>query len=386
MSGQSSIEWTDATWNPTVGCSRVSEGCRHCYAERMAARIANAAMARLREGRELTATQAAYVKVVRWERGGKAPADHEDKALPKWNGRVELIPEKLSEPLRWTKPRRIFVNSMSDLFHEGVSFEAIAAVLGVISAARWHTFQILTKRPEVALRFFAWMKEQRPKLASALVQAGGAWPSTERAVEPVLCMYYANVHYGVELPEDCCAGVPWPLPNLELGTSVEDQPSADERIPRLLQCPAAAHVVSYEPALGPVNFCAVPDTATRPAIFSARYSPLGDLSGIFVGGESGPGARPLDVEWVRSTVRQCREANVPVFVKQLGARPFHGERDGFPHVQGDVTSPLTSPDGFGRYYVTLNDRKGGDMSEWPEDLRIRELPKALTEPKGTPSC
>jgi hypothetical protein len=189
----------------------------------------------------------------------------------------------------------------------------------------------------------------------------------------------------------------WPLPNVLLGTSVEDQATADQRIPHLLRCPAAVHFVSYEPALGPVDLtpyvggqtfncpgCGFHKTEGELLYLGGdryvcadcehRCEILPAVRWVIVGGESGLGARPLDIAWARSTVVQCRAGGVPVFVKQLGARPFHGECRGFPHVPGDVTSPATTGDGEGRYFVKLRDRKGGDWSEWPEDLRVREFP------------
>jgi protein gp37 len=147
-------------------------------------------------------------------------------------------------------------------------------------------------------------------------------------------------------------GEAWPIRNVWLGVSAENQETADERVPLLLQTPAAVRFVSAEPLLGHINFCYVPDDKTRPE-YSARYSPLGDLDWIIVGGESGPSARPCDVAWVRSIVEQCKEAGTACFVKQLGARPTI----------------------LGLSAKTF-DRKGGDMAEWPADLRVRQFPGA----------
>ena len=129
--GQTSIAWTDETWNPLRGCSRISEGCRHCYAETMAARFSG-------PGQPYEGTI----------RNGR------------WSGNVRIVPEKLGDPLRWTRPRMVFVNSMSDLFHDNVPNEFIAAVFGVIAAAPRHTFQVLTKRPARMLEWFEWQREQ----------------------------------------------------------------------------------------------------------------------------------------------------------------------------------------------------------------------------------
>lgn len=300
MSQKTGIEWTDATWNPVRGCSRVSEGCRNCYAERVATRFAG-------DGQPF----AGFAGVLADVGGFGRPIKR--MVIPRWTGRVELIPEKLDEPLRWKKPRRIFVNSMSDLFHERLSVEAIAKVFSVMGAAWWHTYQILTKRAE---RMAAVLPE-----VSAIMQREGRAP-----LGPIWRQVW-------------------------LGVSVEDQTTADERIPLLLQTPAALRFVSYEPALGPVDF--------RRAFGSEgpRQTYVEQLDWIIVGGESGPGARPFDVAWARSAVAQCKAARVPVFVKQLGARPY---------AIGTHTR-----DGLRQ----LRDRKGGDPSEWPEDLRIREFPE-----------
>lgn len=302
MGDRTAIEWTDATWNPVRGCSRVSEGCRHCYAEVVAARFSGPGLPY--EG---------LAKRV----GGEA----------RWTGKVRMVPEHLADPLRWKKPRRIFVNSMSDLFHEGLSDHDISRVFDVITATPRHVYQILTKRPARMRRYFL-----------------------------------SNARFSPTRP----------LPNVWLGVSVEDQGAADERIPLLLACPAAVRFVSYEPALGPVDFTRV--GACRGEPLSALEEIVGHverprLDWLIVGGESGPGARSFDVAWAREAVRQCREAGVACFVKQLGARPFgHGQWP-CPAEGCSPASPCPHRPGLG-----LRDRKGGDWSEWPEDLRVREYP------------
>jgi protein gp37 len=350
------IEWTDETWNPTVGCSRVSEGCRNCYAERQAFR--NEAMG--------------------WDRyqGLTKKVGREIR----WTGVVRLVPSVLAKPLSWRKPRRVFVNSMSDLFHESLPDETIAAVFGVMASAPRHTFQILTKRPA---RMAEFLRQGDPPIAyvQAARRAGVevGWPVVE---------------YG-RIKE-----TPVPLANVWLGVSVEDQATADERIPLLLQTHAAVRFVSYEPALGPVDFrlflpcrtCegdgsvpVVGGGAACPACFDyAAGSPHRGpyLDWIIVGGESGPGGRPFDAAWARSTIAQCRAACVPVFVKQMG-RWILGDHEGFrpnhfllSDGRGWVPPLLPS-----RWYrpkeaigFSLWDTKGGDMAEWPEDLRVREFP------------
>jgi protein gp37 len=330
------IAWTDRTWNPIRGCSRVSEGCRNCYAERMAARFS-------KPGKPFH---------------GFAEAG---RAGSLWTGRVELVPRSLDEPLRWRKPQRIFVDSMSDLFHDGLSNEAIAAVFGVMAAAPQHTFQVLTKRAARMTEWFAWAKNTfgRPE-RGGMGYAMACFATDAKGSRAVCSRGWADDRR-------------WPLPNVMLGVSVEDQRTADERIPLLLETPAAKRFVSYEPALGPVDF----EDFLRPLCECELQDPLssamehdeacpagaGPLHQIIVGGESGPGARPFDVAWARSVVAQCREAGVACFVKQLGANLFDRVvMDARGRVAGGVKGPR------------LKDRKGGDMAEWPEELRVREFP------------
>lgn len=328
------IAWTDETWNPIRGCSRVSEGCRHCYAERVAARFSGPG-------------QPYEGLVTIGEKGAR------------WNGRVRIVREHLSDPLRWRRPRRVFVNSMSDLFHESIPFNEVAAIFGVMAAAREHTFQVLTKRPARALAFFEWLGH----------------PAFEGRAPFDVCAEYAIRRLGtkqIARSRLMDPTAPWPPPNVWLGVSVEDQATADERIPLLLRCPAAVRWVSYEPALGPVRFDAVRERKLE-SYGGMNYHAVNALTGyrdeksldarldwIVVGGESGAGARPFDVAWALSTIDQCKRAGVACFVKQLGANPFHGIVAGFPL--------------HGR---ALSDRKGADMSEWPEALRVREWPKAV---------
>lgn len=345
--GDTSIQWTNKTWNPVRGCSRVSEGCRNCYAERQAARYSSGA-----EGEKGALPFHGFAE--------------NTKAGPRWTGRVELVPHMLDLPLRWKKPIRIFVNSMSDLFHEALPFEHIAAVFGVMAACPQHTFQVLTKRPERAREFFAWIESQRGPLTVALVSQGGAWPNgKERSAESILCAYFASERHGARLPQGPWAA--WPLPNVWLGTSVEDQATADRRIPELLDCPAAVRFVSYEPALCPVDF----DRAVRGGGDPARgISCLGWVDGygygidwLIFGGESGPGARPCDMAWGENARDQCAAAGVAFFWKQCGSDPLIYKEVGT--AKGGCHVPFR-----------LRDRKGGDMSEWPAEWRVRQFPEA----------
>lgn len=277
MSASTSIEWTDKTWNPVRGCARVSPGCENCYAERMAHRFSGKGQPY--EGLTVLG-----------------------KHGPRWAGAARFVPDMLGEPLRWRKPQRVFVNSMSDLFHEDVTNEQIADIFQVMAKCRQHTFQILTKRPKRMVEWFGWM--------------------------------------GKEATEE------WPLPNVWLGVSCESQKYADERIPLLLQTPATVRFISAEPLLGPVRL----DGFLRG---KESHSPF--LDWVIVGGESGNGARICDIEWIRAIARQCSAAGVACFVKQLGSAA------GIAALGAYVRRPM-------------NDRKGGDINEFPADMRVREFP------------
>lgn len=279
MSGKSKIEWTDATWNPIRGCSRVSEGCRNCYAERIAARFSGPGqpyegLAKRVDEYDQKTSQLVYI------------------GQPRWTGDVRLIEDALDAPLHWKKPRRVFVNSMSDLFHEKVLWQWINRIFAVMAACPQHTFQILTKR---AKQMQSWTR-----MVEELVPRGGCTP------------------WLIDWPGKNGEAVTskWPLPNVWLGVSVEDQATADERIPLLLQTPAAVRFVSYEPALGPVNFNPWFGNIERGAD-SNTFLTRG-IDWLICGGESGPGARPMHPDWARAARDQCAAAGVPFFFKQWG--------------------------------------------------------------------
>lgn len=276
MGDKSAISWTNATWNPLLGCSKVSQGCAKCYAVRQSHRMAsnpNAKIAAANAG--LTARHA---------------NGHLD-----WTGQINLLPDRLEQPLRWTAPRLIFVNSLSDLFHPDVPEEFILRVFDVMRRAHWHTFQVLTKRPERMAALVKWI-------------------------------------------------YPGPLHNVWLGTSVEDQKAADQRIPWLLKTPAQVRFLSCEPLLGPVDLTAwlwrcsscgqsynFQDTRWRYGWNGPQHScctvpqagafdgqAVGGLHWVIAGGESGPGYRPLNLDWARSLRDQCKAAGVPFHFKQIG--------------------------------------------------------------------
>lgn len=264
------------------------------------------------------------------------------KAGPQWTGIVRPVEAALLEPLSWRKPRRVFVNSMSDLFHDDVPDVFIDRVFAVMGLAKQHTFQVLTKR---ANRMRCWMlrhEQRHPNQVNVVLPdpygKDGAVVVVERARR-------------------------WPLPNVWLGVSAEDQKHADERIPLLLQTPAAVRFISAEPLLGPLFGLDqwLGGGADNRQFWTAHF-PVDDrgfahipgLDWVIVGGESGPGARPFDVAWARSILDQCKSAGVACFVKQLGAHVIEGEL----------------------IRIHLHDRKGGDPTEWPESFRVREWPEA----------
>lgn len=247
----SKIEWTDTTWNPVSGCTKVSPGCAHCYAE------------------EVTR---------RW------PNNYPNGFA------VTLKPERLEDPLKWKRPRRIFVNSMSDLFHEDVPDQFIADVFNVMVRASHHTFQVLTKRSE-RMRDFAEKHLLLPPL------------------------------------------------NVWLGVSVENDKTS-RRIRDLVATPAHRRFISFEPLIAPIDWVGLD-------LFSTSWRDRFVHWAIF-GGESGPKARPLDLDWIYDGLTWCRENEVAPFVKQLGTVWARTNR--------------------------AKHSKGGDMAEWPADLRVREYP------------
>lgn len=346
MSTSTSIEWTDATWNPTRGCSRVSEGCRHCYAETVAARFSGPGLAY--EG--LT-------------RGGK------------WTGEVRLIEERLSDPLRWKTPRRIFVNSMSDLFHERVPDGWVMRCLSVMARTPQHTYQILTKRPERMRSFFARWADLTGEDFNAFKDARGVEETLKAHPSPRGQLFASMLEAMGEPPNGCAyptfdwmgGMIRWPdvLPNVWLGVSVEDQATADARIPLLLQTPAAVRFLSVEPLLERVDL---------------PHGLTGLVQWVIVGGESGPGARPCHLSWIRRLRDQCREDGLACFVKQVGTRAVYMPSD---LSDAQFAELDASEHGYDHGPVTpyLRDRKGGDIEEFPEDLRVREFPRLLLTPE-----
>jgi protein gp37 len=361
------IEWTDATWNPLRGCSRVSEGCRNCYAERVAARF---------NGPGLPYEGIATSMTTKY-------ADGKQVTEARWTGEIKLVEDVVEQPIRWRRPRRIFVNSMSDLFHEKVPeswLDRIFAVMMVAGIQRWHcsrehdcekancasvradpkdaygphTFQILTKRPE---RMLAYLRDDT------------VWCRVEEEAEK---MGYGDALEGADGVLTGKAGNAW-LKNVWLGVSVEDQAAADKRIPILLDTPAAVRWISAEPLLGPLELHDAFWRTTRTVTDEYESNPRTPrLDWVVVGGESGPGARACSVHWIERILEQCREADVPSFAKQLGARPTITNVN--LHDWADHVTFLGDGEGAASGRAILRDSKGGDMSEWPEELRVRRFP------------
>jgi protein gp37 len=281
---------------------------------------------------------------------------------PTWTGAVRLVEDALTEPLHWRKPQRIFVNSMSDLFHEDVPDTFIDRVFAVMALCPQHTFQLLTKRAD-RMRDYMLSRSTSAYFWKAACPDG-----------------YAFDYQGISL-------LPFPLPNVWLGVSVENQRFADERIPLLLQTPAAVRFISAEPLLGPVDLTRVQtDTGVVNALWNYERrddapAPWSRIEWVIVGGESGPGARVCDVAWVRSIVQQCQAAGVPVFVKQLSQHPWHDGIGAPPIGAREADHVLNGRVGW---LYTLRDRKGGAMDEWPADLRIRQYPGERARPGAQP--
>jgi protein gp37 len=252
MSDKSKIEWTDASWNPIRGCTKISPGCKHCYAATFAERFRGVPGHPFEQGFDL-----------------------------------RIVVDKLSDPLAWKMPRKIFVNSMSDLFHEGVTDEYISRIAEVMIKANWHTYQVLTKRSER-------MRDLLNTKLRLAAQAQHIW---------------------------------W-------GVSVEDRKYGVPRIAHLQQAKVAVRFLSVEPLLEDLGDL--------------------DLTGIhwvIVGGESGHGARPFELAWARNLIRECQRQQVACFIKQLGRQPWDNGKT-----------------------LKLASRKGGNMVEWPADIRVREYP------------
>lgn len=282
MADGTKIEWTDATWNPITGCSVVSPGCTNCYAMKLAGTRLKHHPTR----KGLTANS---------------------KAGPVWNGQVRFNEGMLLDPLRWRRPRMIFVCAHGDLFAENVPDEWIDQVFAVMALAPQHTFQVLTKRPERMRDYMASPHSATRiyDIVMDMVVIDGAKAILTTPETHDLAPDGNKVMLGV-----------WPLPNVWLGVSVEDQKRADERIPVLLNTPAAIRWISAEPLLGPIDLHGWCQPAWDGDIRNARPAPR--IRWVVVGGESGPGARPMHPGWARSLRDKCAETGTPFLFKQWG--------------------------------------------------------------------
>lgn len=343
MAANSKIEWTDQTWNPVRGCTRVSPGCGGpgdnggCYAEAMAAR---------------------FSKPGQWGHGFA-----EMKAgKPRWTGKVALIEQQLMLPLSWRDPKKVFVNSTSDLFHESLPDSAIDQVFAVMALCPQHDMQILTKRTS---RMRAYLSESK---------------ATRRIyIEADLMAFDRRLHGPFTY---CMDGVVrWPLPNVWIGTSCERQPEADDRIPQLLQTPAAIRFVSFEPLLGGIDARRV-NGSINALEGSATFPPL---DWVIVGGESGPGARPMHPQWARDIRDQCIATSVPFFYKQTGAwspDPPPSDEE-YPGLSCDVTHhAIKGVPGYGSTMFKVGKKAAGrllDGKEWNQFPKTKQ-----TQPASAP--
>jgi protein gp37 len=369
-SSDTKIEWTDKTWNPVRGCSIISPGCRECYAMKDAHRFAGLD----KHGKKLP-----YFGLTKMTAAG-----------PQWTGEVRFIPDTLDEPLTWRKPQRIFVNSMSDLFHEKLDNEDIAAVFGVMALAPRHTFQILTKRAERMRDWFKWV-EKRGQDGLAL------FPDDPEDWRIRQMLNVAARKAGVDMNPAARQnrGGDWPLPNVWLGVSVENQEQADKRIPLLLETPAAVRFLSCEPLLGPVDLGQWLGKLDYVGSEGGQFAEDPQIDWAIIGGESGSSkkVRSMELGWMQSLVQQARAAKVAVFCKQFGSKPYEtmpilgGKGYG---VGGDLHEVMTAPkldaqrQGWTRVTTKgeqflqrtheVKHPKGGDITEiagdWPREYPV----------------
>lgn len=326
MASNTKIEWAEATLNAIVGCRKVSPGCENCYAIKEANRMAGNPNEKMR---------AKFASTVTKERGAA-----------NWTGEVTFTESVLLAALRNRRPTTYFVNSMSDLFYEELSDEIIDRHFAVFALAPQHRFLVLTKRPE-RMRNYLCDPLTRVRIADEILAIVADYP--EIILWPGLLTDNLKSD-GYYVSDNC-----WPCATVWLGVSVENQKYADERIPHLLETPAAMRFLSVEPMLGEIRL----DNRYSGTDIAGRVVPLitpwlNLFNWVIIGGESGPNARGCDIHWIESIIEQCRIAHIPIFVKQLGSKLFMGVED------------------FG---PIIRDKKGGDMAEWPEDLRIRQMPE-----------
>lgn len=346
MSTNTKIEWCDHTFNPWIGCTKVSPGCANCYAE--ALMDTRYGKARWGKGQPRVRTSPANWRLpLKWNRGplvcGKC-----ERPFVQLTGKQKLCEPIPGDPCHhcnfgvYRRPR-VFCASLADWLDDEVPIEWLADLFELTRQTPNIDWLMLTKRP---WNFWA-------RIAGALahvegIKEGEDWPDLDpnTSVGVMLNNWHAQKHPA----------------NIWIGASVEDQHRADERIPALLKIPARVRFLSVEPMLGSIEF---PDHlgwkrchCGARGLADCHCFPIRNLHWVIFGGESGPGARPCNIEWLRDGVRQCRAAGVAPFVKQLGGNLSDADLE-----ECSVASR-----------VSMHDKKGGDMSEWPEDLRIREFP------------
>lgn len=332
MATNTTIEWADKTWSPIIGCDRVSPGCDSCYA---------ISTARIRESNPHPSIAAAFA-------GTTQDTDHGVD----WSGTVNLLEDRLTEPMRWKTGRKVFVNSLSDLFHKNVPDDFIAKAFATMALTPQHSYQVLTKR--------------HARMRALLSRR-------DFAVAVRTEMYALDRDATLSLDEV------WPLPNLWLGVSVEDQHWADIRIPALLDTPAAVRWISAEPLLGPVDLKQAVRTmgSQRGHGLTASYVHAGGccehqlhgINWVVAGGESGPKARPMHPDWARRLRNQCTAASIPFLFKQWGTWGVEAPLD-------DKGSILNTRRGMG---VTVADDgtvyQPGDLA-YPDGPRYGEAVRA----------
>lgn len=267
MSDSSHISWTQSTWNPILGCQKESPGCANCYAVKEVYRMAS------NPNPKISSVNSGLVHKL-----GNGKLD--------WTGEITTVPDRLNTPLKWKKPRRIFVNSLSDLFHPKVPDLFIDAVFATMAIANQHTYQILTKHPDRMAEYFNDPAERQNAIGNAAIDHFDQMLTGDPE-----CMNDEDFIYA-----------PFPLPNVWLGTSVENQEYTDKRLPWLEQVPAVIRFVSAEPLLGPIDI--------------NEYWP--NVDWVIVGGESGANARAMDPQWVRGLRDQCKARGVAFYFKQWG--------------------------------------------------------------------
>lgn len=323
MGAKTGIAWTGRTWNPIVGCTKVTAGCDRCYA------------------------------IVTATRMSEHPAYAGTAADGEWTGKINLLPDRLEQPLHWTKPSSVFVNAQSDLFHKDVPDFFVAEVFGTMAVSPQHTFQVLTKRSA--------------RMRTLLTKAGdGVEPSFEAMVRNagfnLLNRVRSERRTSIKATARLADEVPWPLPNVHLGVTVENEATL-WRVSDLVRTPAARRFISAEPLLSALElprFCAcgcmkpyaeaVASAGANPGFlntFQAEASVPATLGvdQVIVGGESGAGARLMEADWARSIRDQCAAHDVPFFMKQMGSA-----------------------------WAALNGAPGkaDQLVDFPEDLRIRQ--------------